>query len=266
MINLNTWIKLTTLVVLSLIILILSSKIKIYFNFSFLKRNKKINNTEINNLTLEKIIIIFFQILILVLNYTTILISKITCTLILLFHFIICLSFFIKKNKKIKIWNNFLTIKLIVLITIICCQFLFLSWQIHNIMNLKYNNFLWIIIFYIIFLSMTYTIFNQSWLISKYLIFNTIKVLTAKKVENFYFNQKKIISFYSKVKYIINLWNFENLKKSKEMNIINIKEKSKKIIKTNWIIFIISYNNLLYKNIIKTQKNIINGWKNSLIE
>ncbi|MGL5268854.1 MAG: hypothetical protein ACRC8P_03775 [Spiroplasma sp.] len=256
-----------TLVAIISVILILNNKTKSYFNASFKKRNKKVDSFEATNLTLEKIVIICLQVLILPLHkQTNSIISHLYFTLILLLHLIICISFLIKTNEKIKIWNNLFNLKFIILITIICSQLLFLTWELHKILFANNSNFLWIIIFHSIFLFMTFKVGNQTLLLFKYLIFSTCKILITKKSDNFYFNQKKIFTFYSKMEAITNLWNFKNLKTTKEMNLTNIKEKSKKIIKNNLIIFIIACNNLFSKNIIKTQKHIINGWKNSLIE
>lgn len=262
----NNLTQIIALLILPLTLLLSNSKIKSYFNASFAQRNKKINNIEANNLTLEKSIIIIFQILILILNKKTTLISTITVALILFLHLIICSSFLITSNEKIKIWNNLFNIKFIILITIICSQLLFISWQFHNIIFIRNNSFFWIIIFNSIFLYMIVKLCNQALLISNYLLSNTFKILTSKKSDNFYFNQKKIYNFYSKTEAISNLWNFENLKHSKELNLTNKKGKQQKIIKDSWIIFIISCTNLFCKNIIKTQKIIINGWKNSLVE
>lgn len=265
-ITFNNLTQFIALLIFPLTIFILRTKVKFYFSDSFNKRNKKINNIEVNNLTLEKIIIIVFQFLIIILNSKTSAIANISFLLILILHTIICFSFLSKSNEKIKFWNSIANLKFIILITIISSQLLFISWQFHNIIFAKDNNFILIISFYIIFFLMTYKVFNQALLITKYLIFNSLKILITKKSENFYFNQKKIFNFYSKTQTISTLWNFENLKQSKEMNISNIEEKSQKIIKTNLIIFLIGLINLFFKNIIKTQKIIINGWKISLVE
>lgn len=266
MISLNNLTQFIALLVLPLTVLILSTKTKFYFTDSVAKRNKKINNSEANNLTLEKIIIIIFQFVILLLNRKTNLITNIAYALTLPLHVIICCSFLIKSNEKIKIWNNFFNIKFIVLITIIATQLLFISWEFHNIAFASDNNFIWIIMFYSIFFLMAFKIINQALLIIKYLIFNTYKILISKQNDNFYFNQKKIFNFYAKTEAISALWNFDNLKNAKEMNLTNPDEKNQKIVKHNWILFLIACNNLLCNNIIKTQKNIINGWKNSLVE
>lgn len=263
-----------TLALLMSVILILNNKTNSYFNASTKKRKKtffkKINNIETNNLTLEKIIIISLQFLILFFHIKTnsnnLIISYFYFTLILLLHLIICISFLIKTNEKIKIWNNLFNLKFIIFITIICAQLLFLTWKLHNILFANSSNFFWIITFYSIFLLILFKVGSQTLLVFKYLIFNTFKILLTKKRDNFYFNQKKIFNFYSKVDAITNLWNFENLKNTKQMNLTNLKEKTKKIIRNNLIIFIIACKNLFNSNIIKTKKHIINGWKNSLIE
>lgn len=264
--SLNNLTQLIALLVLPLTILVLSTKFKFYFTASIAKRNKKINNIEANNLTLEKITIIIFQSIILLLSQKTNLITNVAYALIWPLHVIICFSFLIKSNEKIKIWNNFFNIKFIILITIIATQLLFISWEFHNIAFAKENNFIWIAMFYSIFFIMAFKVGNQAMLISNYLIFNTYKILITKKTDNFYFNQKKIFNFYTKTEAIVSLWNFENLKNIKEINLTNDDEKKQKRIKKHWILFLIACNNLLCKNIIKTQKNIINGWKNSLIE
>lgn len=261
----NNLIQFAALLIFPLTIFILRTKFKYFFNTSFKIRDKKINNLE-GSLSLEKFLITFFQALIIILNQNldqkTALISNLTFALILILHTIICFSFLIKKNEKIKFWNNLYNIKFIILITILASQLLFLSWQFHNIVLTKHNNLIWIIMFYGIFLFFTYKVFNQALSILKYLIFNTFKILISKKSNNFYFNQKNILNFYSKTQAIANLWTFETLTQTKEIN----KEKINKIIKENWILFIIAWRNLFNSNIIKTQKIIINGWKISLIE
>lgn len=258
----------TQLIVLTipLAILILSTQIKFYLNLSLTKRNKKINNIEANNLTLEKMTIIIFQFLILFLNQKTNLITNVAFALILPLHIIICLSFLLKNNEKIKIWNNFFNVKFILLINIIAAQLLFISWQFHNIAFANDNHFIWIITFYSFFFILLIKLCNQAVMIIKYLIFNSFKILTSKKSDNFYFNQKEIANFYVKAEAISNLWTFANLKNVTEIDFTNPEEKSNKIIKTNWILYLIASNNLLCKNIIKTQKIIINGWKISLVE
>ncbi|MBE4703943.1 hypothetical protein [Spiroplasma platyhelix] len=264
--SLNNLTQFIALLILPLTILILSTKIKFYFNDSVAKRNKKINNSEANNLTLEKLTIIIFQFIILFLNQKTNLITNVAFGLILPLHIIICFSFLIKSNEKIKIWNNLFNIKFIILITIIASQLLFVSWQFQNIVFSSNNHFIWIIMFYSTFCFMSFKVGNQALLITKYLILNSYRILICKQNDNFYFNQKKIFNLYSKTEAITTLWNFENLKNTKEMNLTNPNEKSQKIVKNNWILFLIGCNNLLCKNIIKTQKIFINGWKISITE
>lgn len=259
-ISVNSLIQFITLLVLPLAILFLSTKIKTYFNDSLAKRNKKVNNIEASNLTMEKLTIIIFQLIIIMLNCHTNLITNVAYALILLLHIAICCSFLIKNNEKIKIWNNFFNAKFITLITIISVQVLFISWEFHNIVFLGNSHFLWIIIFYCIFFFISFKIGNQVFLITKYLMLNTFKILIANQ------NGKKSFNFYAKTEAIAILWNFAHLKDIKEMNTTNLDEKNQKIIKANWILFLIACKNLLCKNIIKTQKIIINGWKSSLVE
>lgn len=259
-ISVNSLIQFIALLVLPLTILFLSTKTKTYFNDSLAKRNKKVNNIDASNLTMEKLTIITFQLIILILNRHTNLITNVAYALILPLHIAICCSFLIKSNEKIKIWNNFFNAKFIILITIISVQILFISWEFHNIVFSGNSHFLWIIIFYCIFFFTTFKVGNQVFLITRYLMVNTLKILVAKQ------NDKKSFNFYAKTEAIATLWNFDRLKNIKEMSKTNVDEKKQKIIKTNLILFLIACKNLLCKNIIKTQKIIINGWKSSLVE
>ncbi|MDQ7982796.1 MAG: hypothetical protein REH79_01075 [Spiroplasma sp.] len=263
----NLW-QLIILLILPFTLLILITKINLILTANYQQKSHKKNLLAETNLTYEKIVLISFQVVLLVLNqkFTNIFWNQLMpfLSLILLLQFIISFSFLVKSNKKNKLTPSSSNLSFIILIAIIFGQFLMISWKIHNLLLTNTNNTIFVIIIYSIFTLFIFCLFNENFLVIKYLIIETYHILINKKNDEL-IKVKKSLTIYSKTKAIATLWNFANWKKQQTNEIENL-NNNKNTIKQQFVLFIIAWINLGKKNIIKLQKIIINGWKISLIE
>lgn len=265
--QINNLPELILLLILPFVFLILVIKINLILMTNYQKKTNKKKLLDNTNLIYEKILLITFQILIIILNkqIDNLFWSQIMpfLSLILFLQFIICFNFLTKKSQKSEIENNISNFGFMILIAIIIGQFLIISWNLRNLIFTNIVNFIGISFIYSIFILFTYKIFKQNLLVIKYLTSETYQILINKK--NTELNKVNKSLAYSKAISITNLWNFDNWKNNQtdELKQFN---KNKKIIKEQFILFIINCINILNKNITKFQKIIINGWKISLVE
>lgn len=266
--QINNLPELIILLILPFTFLILVTKINLILIMNYQKKSHKKDLLEETNLIYKKVLLITFQILIIILNQK---VNNIFWTqlmpflsLILFLQFIISCNFLVKNNKKNKIPNNTSSFSFMILIAIIFIQFLVISWKIHNLLFTNINNFIAITMIYSVFILFIYKLFNQNFLVIKYLITETYQILVNKKNDKL-IKVKKSLTIAPKPIAVANLWEFVHWKTNQtdELNKIN---KNKKTIKEQFILFVIACLNLTNKNITKLQKIIINGWKTSLIE
>lgn len=267
--NLNNQInnlpELILLLILPFAFLILVVKINLFLITNYQKKTNKKKLLDKTNLIYEKILLITFQILIIILNkqVNNIFWSQLMpfLSLILFLQFIMCFSFLVKKNQKDKITNNFANFSFMILITIIFGQFLVISWKLQTLLFANINNFIGISIIYSIFIIFVYKILKQNLLVIKYLIRETYQILIKKKDTELNKVKKSLTIWQnsSSSLEITNLWDFTNCSTNQSDELSNFNKKQ-------FILFIIACINLTNKNIAKLQKIIINGWKISLIE
>jgi len=271
--NLNNQInnlpELMLLLILPFSFLILVVKINLTLITNYQKKHWKKNYLDKTNLVYEKILLISFQVLIIILNkqINNIFLSQLVpfLSLILFLQFIICFTFLVKKNQKNKMTNNISNFSFMILIIIIFGQFIIISWKLQNLLFTNINNFIGITMIYSIFIIFVYKIFKQNLLVIKHLISETYKILVNKKNQELNKVKKSLTIWEASPPGVTNLWDFTNRSNNQdEAN--NPFNENKKTIKTQLILFIIACINHTNKNITKLQKIIINGWKISLIE
>ncbi len=183
--EINTLPQLMLLLILPFVFLILVVKINLILITNYQKKTNKKNLLDKTNLIYEKILLITFQILIIILNkqVNNLFWSQLMpfLSLILFLQFIICFSFLVKKNQKNKMTNNVSNFSFMILIAIIFGQFLVISWKLQNLLFTNINNFIGISMIYSIFIVFVYKIFKQNLLVIKYLIVKTYQILINKK-------------------------------------------------------------------------------------